>query len=655
MAKEKAIKSFQDYCKTFEDDAAKLRVPTDRKDGNYVDDISRNEQLKQMQGFFLYNYTKNFLEGELSLTPQERGAVFIEYVRLWKRCNCKLSLEMAGFSEHYVYTELVRGLNRVTRGYQETSPMVAGFNLLGAEIAPEKDLSLEDMTFVAANLSQAKLSSKVLLTNVAFHNCTLVGLKVEGSFSGVVFDSCNLSSAKLSKKSEYALFTECDLSSARVNHDHCPYLRCVVDARTSGVSKDVLSAANKGEERSGCQDMSRKEVKDFWQEELSQGKHVPIVFRRFLPGCEVPGIALEPRKTYDQAVKARDLRVRLEHLIRCGQCKPTDVEEAVANGVNLNVVLGDKQPTLFYLAIVKANAPVALDLLSRTHDKKRMLRLGFPLRVAAESDVPGMADIFRVAKNYISVNETNDSGVPALEFAIRKQNEAAVKSLIESGANTRRLQGRENPAAIAVRLPNVAIARMVIEAQFLLGIKFSDNKLNHDWPLREAMFTSEGPFIDMIKMLVLEFGIDLLKNHDYLFIAVKSGKPEVVAFFLEKGVNPNIVDTIYWRHAEGEGSTPLHWLRRVGEKDIFSAVNSPVDREANAIAIAELLLNAGANLGVVNKDGNTPLQVLEKKKPEFEKLIAFLTEQRLSPPSNVVAVSSVAIQGEALKREVKKI
>ncbi len=361
--------------------------------------------------------------------------------------------------------------------------------------------------------------------------------------------------------------------------------------------------------RPPVQNMDNKDVSDFWKKKEL------------------------PRKSFDDLIQGRDALKKLTQLIRDQNCKPQDVEEAAAAGANFNMVVDSfPQESLLTLAINKrCSAAVISAILTGTHDLQGMMKICHPFPAAVSLGSPEvLAAFFSVARRYIDINDTTGNGDRALDIAVKKQFESGVKVLLDEGADVSKLPEKQCLVAQAVGLPNVSIARMLLVA--LRKKETLDSKFLSAI-LKEAMWAYAGPHVDMIKMLVAE-GVELKggKRSRHIHRAVENKKPEVVALFLEAGVDPNTVDSNFQ-------STPLHALSRVLNEDI-------------AIEIARKLIEAGANLEAKDADGRTPLEAITTWMPKFTKLIELL--QQKAAPSPVVATTSVALQGKVQENIIEK-
>lgn len=172
-------------------------------------------QMKQFEsehasGMMIYIYTKKFLEQHKDvLSPQEKGELFVKYLRLWEKMRCTLSISNTDYAQMY---ESSSYSYRYNWQYIPSWPMLAGFNLQGAIILDVCYPSF--LVFPSVNLMQAHFPN-VKLYDAAFKNCDLSQVNfTNANFGKSSFTQCNLKNACLKHTSlNEVTFYKCELQN----------------------------------------------------------------------------------------------------------------------------------------------------------------------------------------------------------------------------------------------------------------------------------------------------------------------------------------------------------------------------------------------------------------------------------------------------------
>lgn len=203
------------------------------------------------------------------------------------------------------------------------------------------------------------------------------------------------------------------------------------------------------------------------------------------------------------------------------------------------------------------------------------------------------------------VNVSDNQGKTALHYAVMQNNSEAVSLLLQYGANV--------------------------------------NAVDHSMctPLQKALIVNDNHELVSILLSHPELNFDAIRLRDeeglaFLYYAAQHNKPEVVAWLLEKGVNPNIVcyegrtvlqtallyesfevvkallscSNVEVNARDNEGDTAFHYAVEPGDKEILT-----------------LLLEKGAHPEISNRAGLTPLH--EAAKQGNREVVAWLVEVAL--------------------------
>lgn len=272
---------------------------------------------------------------------------------------------------------------------------------------------------------------------------------------------------------------------------------------------------------------------------------------------DITPLELACRKSHDEVV-----RLLLDAGAKFSLSKQSEVQEAAAeNAEILRLLLTTKQVDLtgrtggklLRLAVAAKNEE-SIDIL---------LRKGAPLDFHSACRL-GKVDVVRelIANDPALINATEEHyplETPVI-IAIRNGHEETVRFLVEAGAPIDPVitKGR-SPLHLAARYGHVSILKLLL-AQGLVPNKNS-------WD-RESL----------------------------LHQAAQGAQPEMVQFLLQNDADVNDED--------GEGNTPLHcltgWWQSTDTDD-----QGELDRRQ--VAIAHLLIDAGANVNARNHRGRTPL------------------------------------------------
>jgi ankyrin repeat protein len=209
------------------------------------------------------------------------------------------------------------------------------------------------------------------------------------------------------------------------------------------------------------------------------------------------------------------------------------------------------------------------------------------LLLSAGADVNTRSDEYGVTPlanclNTIDVPENRDQTIRLAEL---------VRVLLDAGADPNIRENAdyedEGPTAIflAVEAHDIEVMKMLIEAGARLDIEYAASR---DYPLHLVMCVAEAECL-------IELGADvnaaLPVRGTALHRQARAGHPRVVALLIEKGANPNAP-------IPESGCTPLHMLFRT----------RTFERHQHRETL-KVLLEAGADLGAVDAEGRTPIDV----------------------------------------------
>ena len=187
----------------------------------------------------------------------------------------------------------------------------------------------------------------------------------------------------------------------------------------------------------------------------------------------------------------------------------------------------------------------------------------------------------------------------------------ATRLLLEAGAgvNTRSISGMTPLASAVSWQPNPEVIELLIDA----GAKLSAVDREGRTPLHWA---ARNPNPEVIKLLI-GAGLKVHRRADAGYVPLHSAarrnpNPASVAAFLEAGANPNaIIDKKRTSVRSDAGKAPLH-----------SAAN------VNSVAVAAVLIAAGADVNLPATDGRTPLHDAVRPLPKLEERLRYRPEPR---------------------------
>jgi ankyrin repeat protein len=216
-----------------------------------------------------------------------------------------------------------------------------------------------------------------------------------------------------------------------------------------------------------------------------------------------------------------------------------------------------------------------------------------------------------------------------LNWAAQTGDVEKVKTLIRAGADVEsRSDGQHTPLMVAVYYGHYEVAKILIEAGADVNAAHSTDHTVLYHALESYQLRPEG-----IQLLV-----DAGVNMDYtplrwaiLYAGAKSEAPEIMAMLIEAGADVNEQTQF--------GFTVLMFAASIGRNqfvDILlhsgAEINATVSgRTALACAVEKeytetvrLLIEAGADLEMIDKSGNTPLMIAKSKR--YEEIVKLLTD-----------------------------
>jgi ankyrin repeat protein len=236
----------------------------------------------------------------------------------------------------------------------------------------------------------------------------------------------------------------------------------------------------------------------------------------------------------------------------------------------------------------------------------------FPATAAASSGISNTAVYEAFFKAGIDPKKKYTSGTNLLLMAIPMDKNLAISNyFISKGLSLNDVDNDGNTAFnYAARSGNVTLLKSLLEK----GIKYNDNAL---------IFAAQGSRRDVTTLETYKFLVDDLKLKPTVtskegqtvlhFLVTKPNQTEIINYFIAKGVDPN--------KANNEGNTPLMVAAAVRETTIALEQLLPLVKNSNALnakgesaltmavksgtpTAVELLLNKGADVTITNKDGN---------------------------------------------------
>jgi ankyrin repeat protein len=188
-------------------------------------------------------------------------------------------------------------------------------------------------------------------------------------------------------------------------------------------------------------------------------------------------------------------------------------------------------------------------------------------------------------------NAADGQGVSAIQYAASSGQTAVVQELLSRGANIR-ASARNGSTALHV----AAVDRDVRLVDLLLAAGADVNAQTVDG-VTPLMASLGSPYSDTkISLALIRAGADVniadSEGRTALWISVTESSDEVLEELLKRGANPNVQP----KTLGFPGYTPLH----------MAAMNG-------ATKMVELLVRHGADPGIVNSKGETPLDITNVK------------------------------------------
>jgi len=313
------------------------------------------------------------------------------------------------------------------------------------------------------------------------------------------------------------------------------------------------------------------------------------------------------------------------------------------------------------IATLKAYEDGALHQVALRHQGSQPKNINYtryPLHAAISLDKPKAVKFF-LASNY-DINQFNDDNFSPLMFAVIKNNLSLVRLLLERGASVNLKTPTNNFVAIsrAIYLDTTDVLELLIEyganvnhqspgGEPLLIYAMRDYQLdamkvllaagadvsyigNDGWSVlhqavdcRQNRGDKNG---DIVKLLI-EAGADinqqLASGSTPLALAVSHNHLAQVKLLMAAGADPNIENNDGWHplnravienkpevvKALLAGGADVNLAKRNGWAPLHWTVNIAKEQQHDGSVLAQLLIDAGANVNARTKTGNTPTKL----------------------------------------------
>ncbi|XP_050514130.1 ankyrin-3-like [Diabrotica virgifera virgifera] len=180
------------------------------------------------------------------------------------------------------------------------------------------------------------------------------------------------------------------------------------------------------------------------------------------------------------------------------------------------------------------------------------------------------------------VNTADVSGNTALHFACLKNLEDIINILIRKGSNLDAKRGDgETPLQICVRQGNLSAARRLIESG---ARSYLERGVSGNSPMHLAVQYNQKEMLEYFFKMGISADFQTVRGYSLLHEAVECGKPQMVEFLLQNGANTE---------SKMNSFTALHMASTFMYFDVI-----------------QVLLNNGADVMAVDKNGQRPLDFL---------------------------------------------
>ncbi|KAK3579980.1 hypothetical protein CHS0354_025300 [Potamilus streckersoni] len=330
---------------------------------------------------------------------------------------------------------------------------------------------------------------------------------------------------------------------------------------------------------------------------------------------------LQESSTYDKCLALASQRGFLEL-----------VELFVGKGANLDTESPPKNETPLYQAISQKHEGVALFLITKGADVKKIPTTKIKnscLHVACQLSQTRVVNAL-LTKRDIQIDIKNKNGVTPLYFALTSKCEEAAKSLIENGCNINLKSGRldKTPLHISSEAGLQAITQILLEKG---ADPIANDKKGHS-PMHYASMYGHK---DIVVMLI-EANADQAEfrslNHRRkmdkkglapIHYAARGGRVDVLRFLIESGVDTDLPDMY--------GRSPLYLAARFGHQQAvaellkvdnidvnykekkygFTPLHIATDRR-HATVVEKLCQHRDICVNLPDKIGRTPLHIASK-------------------------------------------
>ena len=365
-----------------------------------------------------------------------------------------------------------------------------------------------------------------------------------------------------------------------------------------------------------CDALVPEDADEAAQFEVSERLHsaveagdIAVVEELLAAGADVNSIALHGRTPLHLAAEAGDIAV---------------VEELLAAGADVNSIdLHGRTP--LHLVAEAGDIAVVEELLAagaNVHARDNGDEIPYAFHAFLDTRVRRSLAIiqpFSSREGWVSLEAMgirSDGGATPLHWAAAYDNASAVVALLaggSDGAATSRLfsvppftpdrQIRPLSAATALHWAAEVDAVDAVRAFLLGGMDVDTRDSNGATVLHRAAHRGASRTVTALLAAGANVALTSYRGETALHIAARAHEPEIVEQLLAAGATVNA--------RVGGGDTPLHWSLSAQENRMYSRGTSDQLRAVslNAIRTLQTLFEHGADAGLMNNAGETPLEL----------------------------------------------